>query len=820
MRRWISGAVGLLTALAGADAGADELSTARSQPLREVSHAVDVRIVDGVARYTVRRSFANSGTVADEASVAIDLPPGAAATGLRIRARDRWYRGDLMEAEEARAKYQELTGIGAWEAKDPALLQWGWADNLHLQVFPVFAGSANTVEYTLTAPVRYRQGRYVVAYPRAVEVEGDGEGEGASLLADPVIRVRPGYGDAATPIFVDGQRVIVDAPVVLKPPPEPAWHGEGGPDAGASYIHSKIPVEGLGTARAAKIELAIDHTYSGDLEVELVTPQGRRLAVDSGRGGDNDIRGSFEVELPAETTIGGDWYLSVSDRAGLDVGALERWSIAFDPRPSTAAGDATWSRARASIDTPIFIPDAPDGEGGGLARIEIAPPPIDTLDARLGRVVASADKSFLRVEVDAAPELRPLPRGASVVFVVDASRSLEVDAIMRQVDVARAYVSHVPDAQVEIVAFRRRAERVFGDFVPATELAQGLADGARQRLAPGNGSALDEGLRLAGELLQGRPGPTRIVVVSDARLRSRLRVDEGVAAAKRAPRSTITHLVIPRDGGDVGLDRDDRLALAALPASRGGVLYRFEYDAATSDKELAAAALGLVRPIALENFAIDAGGDAGDLDAPKTLREGEGFRAMVARAKAPRRVVVRGMLWGEEVRREVRATRAFSQATAAFVFSEDEYDDLSDEEMMRVARFGRAVSPVTSYLATEPGVRPSPIGLELVGTGQGGGGAGMGGLGLGHGRVGSKRRAQTLAELVAPGVARCKARHAPRPGWSLDLGVETTSREIVDVIPSRPATAPLDACVVEAVWETALSWNFTSERELRPLTLR
>ena len=81
MRRWISGAVGLLTALAGADAGADSLATARSQPLREVSHAVDVRIVDGVARYTVRRSFANAGTVADEATVAIDLPPGAAATG-------------------------------------------------------------------------------------------------------------------------------------------------------------------------------------------------------------------------------------------------------------------------------------------------------------------------------------------------------------------------------------------------------------------------------------------------------------------------------------------------------------------------------------------------------------------------------------------------------------------------------------------------------------------------------------------------------------------------------------------------------------------
>ena len=33
--------------------------------------------------------------------------------------------------------------------------------------------------------------------------------------------------------------------------------------------------------------------------------------------------------------------------------------------------------------------------------------------------------------------------------------------------------------------------------------------------------------------------------------------------------------------------------------------------------------------------------------------------------------------------------------------------------MMVLARHGRAVSPVTSYLAIEPGVRPSTEGIEL-----------------------------------------------------------------------------------------------------------
>ncbi len=76
--------------------------------------------------------FANPGKIADEVGLAIDLPSGAAATGLRIRAHDRWYDGDLMERGAAAARYHELTGLGAYAPKDPALLQWMWADKLYL----------------------------------------------------------------------------------------------------------------------------------------------------------------------------------------------------------------------------------------------------------------------------------------------------------------------------------------------------------------------------------------------------------------------------------------------------------------------------------------------------------------------------------------------------------------------------------------------------------------------------------------------------------------------------------------------------------------
>src|SRR6185295_3682641 len=141
-------------------------SATLSQPLAELSHDVKISVDHGVATYRVQRVFANRGDTADEASLDIDLPFGAGVTGLRIRARDTWYEGDLMEARAAARLYEKLTGFGPFPAKDPALLQWVWPDKVHLQVFPVLPKSASTVEYTLTAPAQYRKGRYLVSYPR------------------------------------------------------------------------------------------------------------------------------------------------------------------------------------------------------------------------------------------------------------------------------------------------------------------------------------------------------------------------------------------------------------------------------------------------------------------------------------------------------------------------------------------------------------------------------------------------------------------------------------------------------------------------------
>ena len=244
-----------LIALIGSTAAfADMLTPTLGQPLREVSHTVDVTIDNGIAVYKVRRVFANGGERADEAGLEIDLPYGAAATALRIRARHRWYDGELYEAEEAARLYHEMTGLGAHRVKDPALLQWMWADKLYLQVFPVLPKSTSTVEYTLTVPTRYERGKVFLSYPH-VATEGaaalaEGE-EGAPVdvserppLAMPVLTLRPAWGDATTYVVVDGARVATDTPIVLLPPVVPEWLAQLGFE-GASVVASNVVVPDL-----------------------------------------------------------------------------------------------------------------------------------------------------------------------------------------------------------------------------------------------------------------------------------------------------------------------------------------------------------------------------------------------------------------------------------------------------------------------------------------------------------------------------------------------------------------------------------------------
>src|SRR5262249_18958979 len=154
---------------------------------------------------------------------------------------------------------------------------------------------------------------------------------------------------------------------------------------------------------------------------------------------------------------------------------------------------------------------------------------------------------------------------------------------------------------------------------------------------------------------------------------------------------------------------------------------------------------GLVRPIRIDHFAVS----GGDFQVSSTLEEGASIRSMIARSDPPNRVTLEGMIWAEPFRRTALASERFGKATAAFVFSEDRYSELDPHEQMTVAMKGQVVSPVTSYIAIEPGTRPSRVGLRMEGGGSGSGyGSGAGGLG-GRMAHGPKLRPD-LRALVAP----------------------------------------------------------------------
>jgi subtilisin-like proprotein convertase family protein len=783
----------LATLLAGAAPSihADTFRATRRMPMFEASHTVDIAIKDGVAIYTVRRMFSNPGTTADQVELRLDLPYGAAATGLRIRANNKWYDGVLMERDKAAALYQEMTGFGAAAAKDPALLAWLWADKLSLQVFPVMPGTVSTVEYTLTAPTRYENGRYFVSYPRST-TSGTQYDE-ALPLATPVVTVRPAWGDARTAIVVDGKRVARDTPVVLLPPVREAWADAVSVEDDASYVASKIDIADSipanKTYAKATIALEIAHTYKSDLAVDLVTPSGDRVALhDKSGGGDNDLKGTFTAVLPASTKATGTWRLVVSDHAALDAGSLDSWSITF--------GDGKTAITESATDTPVFIPDAPESASdAGVASISIAPPPIHTWHARLGRAVASDKHAFSRVEVDVAPQLVPLPKKTQVVFAVDASHSVGEQGIPAQLDVIKAYMAHVPDADVEIIAYRRHATRVFGRFVAASDFGDALAVAkARGAFALGNGSAIEEGARAAAAILVDRKGPRRIVMMTDEMTRTSLTPLLAQAALAKLPSDAIVHVVVPGLSGSdrPSLVRRDDAALAPLATRHHGIYVNIDGLPATTLKSLIPVALELVRPTRIEKVVVP-----GFKLEDETLHEGDGLRLMQDVPDAPATLTLTGYLWSDPIKKTLAAGQAFSVQTAAFVFVGDMHHSLTDAEQYTLAMFGKAVSPVTSYVAWEPGTRPSVIGF-----GEGTLGSGRYGT-IGHGSgsgTGYGRTKPDFSRLID--VASCARTVQPKGAWSVTLDIETTEHEIVDV--ASPTKDAMTTCLVENTWGLAL----------------
>jgi hypothetical protein len=171
-----------------------------------------------------------------------------------------------------------------------------------------------------------------------------------------------------------------------------------------------------------------------------------------------------------------------------------------------------------------------------------------------------------------------------------------------------------------------------------------------------------------------------------------------------------------------------------------------------------------------------------------------------------------GELWARPVRRTLVPDEARGRLWAAAVFGTPLLAQLDEQEMMVLARHGQAVSPVTSYLAIEPGVRPSTEGLDwdLSGIGEGGCGRGEG-IGLGSIGTLGKGRFDHRAFLAA--ALRARWASCGGGGRPATVEIETTLAEVVDVpvtrVPGEATARDLARCLNSAAWDLDLPAAFS-----------
>lgn len=101
------------------------------------------------------------------------------------------------------------------------------------------------------------------------------------------------------------------------------------PDNDSTGTTSRIEVDADGSTTSVRIRAQIDHTYVGDLVVEL-SHEGRTLTLHDRQGGSTD---DLSLDVTTDAFGGapqaGTWELSVRDHAARDLGQIRSWSVEF-----------------------------------------------------------------------------------------------------------------------------------------------------------------------------------------------------------------------------------------------------------------------------------------------------------------------------------------------------------------------------------------------------------------------------------------------------------------------------------------------------------
>ena len=128
-------------------------------------HHVQVHIHDQVAVTHVDQVFRNPNNWPVEGTYTFPLPEGAAVSSFSLWIDDEPVKGELLSAEQARRKYQEIVS----SLRDPALLEYVGRGAVQAHIFPIPAGGERRIELEYTQALAAENGLVRYVYPLNTE---------------------------------------------------------------------------------------------------------------------------------------------------------------------------------------------------------------------------------------------------------------------------------------------------------------------------------------------------------------------------------------------------------------------------------------------------------------------------------------------------------------------------------------------------------------------------------------------------------------------------------------------------------------------------
>jgi len=106
------------------------------------------------------------------------------------------------------------------------------------------------------------------------------------------------------------------------------------PEVTPEPVTSIIHFDKSGEVESIELLLDLSHTYIGDLTINLISPEGTKVAIHEEEGGSrNKIKRTYSGDVFSDFVgeeIHGDWILEISDSSPRDAGWLNLWGLIID----------------------------------------------------------------------------------------------------------------------------------------------------------------------------------------------------------------------------------------------------------------------------------------------------------------------------------------------------------------------------------------------------------------------------------------------------------------------------------------------------------